>query len=154
MFLNSQIFCNGYNQVSQMHPQKICVQCNISWQRRWTLPKQSLIPAVPYFGKEKLLTLALEVKVLPSRNCSFVYYGSVGQNKGHRLSVLNYPQNVTAMLYFAYINGRLKLDCHKKEMAGLVLYSNYSQLDKAFCLSIACRFTEGKKVQGIFPFPL
>lgn len=104
-----------------MHPQKICVQCNISWQRRWTLLKQSLIPAVPYFGKEKLLTLGLEMKLLPNRNCSFVCYVFVGQNKGHPLSVLNYPQNVTATHYFAHINGRLKLDCHKKEMAGLVL---------------------------------
>lgn len=104
-----------------MYPQKICVQCNISWQRRWSLPKQSLIPAVTHFGKEKLLTSVSEIEVLPSRNCSFVYYGSVGLNKGHPLSVLNYPQNVTAMLYFAHINGKLKLDCHKKEMAGLVL---------------------------------
>lgn len=103
-----------------MYPQKICVQCNISWQRRRTLPKQSS-PCSALFWQIKASYLVLEMKVLPSRNCSFVYYGSVSQNKGHPLSVLNYPQNVTAMLYFAHINGRLKLDRHKKEMAGLVL---------------------------------
>lgn len=55
------------------------------------------------------------MKVLSSKICSFVYYCSVGQNRGHALSVLNYPQNVTTMLYSVHINGRLKLNCHKKK---------------------------------------
>lgn len=69
------------------------------------LQKQSLTPAVLYFGKENLLTLGLETKVLSSKICFLVQYCSMGQNKGHTPSVLNYPQNVTAMLYFVHING-------------------------------------------------
>lgn len=134
----------GYNWIPQMSPRTDSIQRNISWCRNWNSLKVHL------FGKRKA-SQGLEMKV----KCSFVYCGFVGQKKGLLpLSILKRLRNVTAFLYFGNVNGRGKVDCHKREMAGLVLQSNYSQLDRAFCPNIACGFTEGKKVQGIFPFPL
>lgn len=150
---NSQILCSAYLQVSEVHPQN-SIQRNVIWQRKWTLPKQSLTPAVPYFGKENLLTLGLEMKAQSSKICSFVYYCSVGHNKGHTLSVLNYLQNVTAMLYSVHINGELpqkkqKKTKQKKETAALISQYNYSQLDITFCLNISSYSQRGKGIRDL-----